>query len=176
MYIGDSGRLLSSFSIGMIGGMLLPVVLFVVTVWVTYRLLNRREEFRRIFSSLAFSILPLAFTYHIAHNLSHLVRESQGFWSVVANPLGTGTLPLAMHEIHYRHMHPLISNDLVFALQGSLVVFGFWLSLRIARQRVVNISGKQVTGFLIFMPILLYVLLFSLVSLWLLMQPMIMRM
>ena len=174
--IGDSGKLLISFSVGMTIGMLLPVILFAVMIWLTYRLLNQTEEYRRIFSTLAFSILPLAFTYHLAHNLSHLVRESYGFWSVVVNPLGINTLPLSMGEIHYRHMNPLISNDIVFALQGLLVLFGFWLSLRIARQRLFLIINNTIGRHLAFLPILSYISVFSLVSLWLLMQPMIMRM
>jgi len=176
LMLGDSGKLLLSFSIGMTAGMLVPVLLFAGMVWVTQQLCGRQEEYRRVFSALAFAVLPLAFTYHIAHNLSHLVRESHGFWTVMLNPLGTHTLPLSMQELHYRHLHPLLSNDLVFALQGLLVVFGFWLSLRIARQRLLNISGQQAHRQLVFLPIASYVTLFSLVSLWLLMQPMIMRM
>ncbi len=174
--IGDSGKLLTSFSLGMAAGTLLPVIIFTGAIWLTYRLLNQTEEYRRIFSTLAFGILPLAFSYHIAHNLSHLVRESHGFWSVVLNPLGTDRLPLSMQEIHYRHMNPLISNDVVFALQGLLVLFGFWLSLRIARQRFFSMAANNKTGQWAFMPILVFISVFSLVSLWLLMQPMIMRM
>lgn len=174
--IGDSGKLLTSFSIGMLAGVLLPVVIFTGVIWLTYRLLNQTEEFKRVFSTLAFGILPLAFTYHIAHNLSHLVRESHGFWSVAMNPLGTGSLPLSMQELHYRHLNPLILNDTVFALQALLVLFGFWLSLRIARQRLLSMAGNRKTSQLVFMPILVFISVFSLVSLWLLMQPMIMRM
>jgi polyferredoxin len=174
--IGDSGKLLTSFSIGMTVGMLLPVILFMAVIWITYRQLNQTEEYKRTFSALAFSILPLAFTYHLAHNLSHLVRESHNFWSVVLNPLGSNTLPLSMSEIHYRHMNPLISNDIIFALQGLLVLFGFWLSLRIAKHRLSMMINNQNSRYLIFLPILSYISVFSLVSLWLLMQPMIMRM
>ena len=175
VYIGDSGKLLGSFSIGMFVGVMLPVLLYTAVVGVTWKLLNKADEFKRVFSSLAFSILPLAFSYHLAHNLTHLVRESHGFWSVVLNPLGTGTLPLSMQELHYRHMNPLISNDVVYILQGGLVVFGFWLALNIAGQRLQKLS-RSASGMLVSLPILLFITTFSLVSLWLLMQPMIMRM
>jgi polyferredoxin len=98
--IGDSGQLLMSFSAGMFVSMLIPIILFVAAIKLTQQLMQTKEEYKRIFSALALSILPLAFTYHIAHNLTHLVRESAGFWSVVFNPLGINVLPLGMHELH----------------------------------------------------------------------------
>ena len=174
--IGDSGQLLMSFSMGMIVSMLLPIILFVLTVKLTKTLMKTGEEYKRIFSALALSILPLAFTYHIAHNLTHLVRESAGFWSVVANPLGINALPLGMAELHMRHMNPLVPDNIVFALQGLLVIFGFWLSLRIARQRFHQITEKKSLNIIAFTPLLGFIFIISLVDLWLLMQPMIMRM
>ncbi len=172
--IGDSGQLLISFSAGMILSMLIPIILYVVAIKLTQRLMKTKEEYKRVFSAFALSILPLAFTYHIAHNLTHLVRESAGFWNVVANPLGIDALPLGMHELHMRHMNPLVADNIVFAVQGLLVLFGFWLALRIARQRYYQITdNKNVVAFI---PVLVFISIISFIDLWLLMQPMIMRM
>ncbi|MGD9385282.1 MAG: hypothetical protein PVF28_01935, partial [Thioalkalispiraceae bacterium] len=178
-YIGDSGQILMSFSIGMLISMLLPVLLYLLIVQLIRWLGRIEHDYQRIFNALAFSLLPLAFTYHIAHNLSHLVRESHGFWGVLLNPLGTNTLPLSMQEVHMRHMNPLLDNEIVFALQATLVLFGFWLALRIARQRLTNLFSSQQPKFMTlkaYSPILFLITVFSLVNLWLLMQPMIMRM
>lgn len=174
--IGDSGKLLMSFSIGMFVSMLIPVVLFLLSIKLTEKLLHTKEEFKRIFSALALSILPLAFSYHIAHNLTHLVRESQGFWGVALNPLGIDALPLGMHEIHMRHMNPLIADNIVFALQGLLVIFGFWLAVRIAQQRFYQLTGSVNNKKRALFPILFFISIISFTDLWLLMQPMIMRM
>ncbi len=175
-YSGDSGSLLLSFSLAMLVAMSIPVLLYLLVIRATRQLSRLQDDFKRIFSALAISILPLAFTYHIAHNLTHLVRESNGFWNVVANPLGTGTAPLSMMEKHMRHMNPLLDDSIVFALQGLLVLFGFWLAVYIARQRYRQLHHGQRASVAGFMPILLFVLLVSLANLWLLMQPMIMRM
>ena len=172
--IGDSGQLLMSFSTGMFVSMLVPIILFMIVIMMTQSLLRTKEEYNRIFSAFALSILPLAFTYHIAHNLTHLVRESAGFWGAAFNPLGKDALPLGMHELHMRHMNPLIADDIVFAVQGLLVLFGFWLALRIARKRFHQVSTNS--GNIAFAPILCFISVISLVDLWLLMQPMVMRM
>jgi polyferredoxin len=174
--LGDSGQLLLSFSIGMAAAMLAPILVYLVCIWATRRLGRIQETFHSVFSALALSTLPLAFSYHIAHNLSHLVRESHGFWSVLFNPLGTGTLPLSMQELHSRHMTPLIPDGIVFALQGTLILFGFWLAVRIARHRLQTLQGITAAGAALFLPTLLFVSLISVTNLWLLMQPMVMRM
>ena len=177
--IGDSGQILMSFSIGMFVSILIPVLLYLLVIYLTKVIGNIKMEASRIFNALAFSLLPIAFTYHIAHNLSHLVRESHGFWNVLLNPLGTNVAPLSMHEIHMRHMNPILGNDIIFSLQAMLVLFGFWLSLRIARQRlftVMNSNESSVGSFIVYIPILLLITGISLTNLWLLMQPMIMRM
>ncbi len=175
-YIGDSGQLLGSFSIAMFVSILIPILMYFVTVKLTQKLLHLKEDFKRVFSALAVSILPLAFTYHIAHNLTHLVRESRGFWGVVANPLGIDTNPLTMMERHTRHLNPLIPDDVTFALQGLLILFGFWLALHFARQRVQQLSAGENISVMAFVPVLLFVASISLADLWLLMQPMVMRM
>lgn len=176
MVIGDSGRLLTSFSIGMFFGLLIPILFYAVCIKITMWLGKIKGEFRRLFSALAFSSLPLAFSYHIAHNLTHVVRESHGFWSVLFNPLGIDTQPLGMGELHFRHMNPLLGNDVIFALQGGLVIAGFWLAIRIARQRIVKHTDNKKTGTVMVLPILSFITIISLINLWLLMQPMVMRM
>ncbi len=175
--IGDSGRILTSFSIGMVVATLIPILLYSACVAWLRLIIGKQESWRRVFSTMALSVLPLAFAYHIAHNLSHLVRESQGFWSVVLNPFGTNTQPLSMHEVHMRHMYPLIDNNIVFALQAAFILFGFWMALKILRNRLPQLdsSGNSASPWA-FIPILVFISLISVVSLWLLMQPMIMRM
>jgi len=172
--IGDSGQLLISFTAGMIISMIIPMVLFVVAIRFTHLLMKTKEEYKRIFSAFALSILPLAFTYHIAHNLTHMVRESSGFWSVLFNPLGKNALPLSQFEMYMCQTKPLIPNDIIFSLQGILVIFGFWLALRIAKQRFQQITAKS--NGIAFIPVLIFISIISLSNLWLLMQPMVMRM
>lgn len=175
--IGDSGRILTSFSIGMAVAILIPVVIYSACISWLHSILGKKEPWQRVFSSMALSILPLAFAYHIAHNLSHLVRESQGFWSVLLNPFGINTQPLSMQEVHMRHMYPLVSDNIVFALQATLILLGFWLALKVLRQRLQLLEGYSLkSSNLVYVPILSFIFLISLVSLWLLMQPMIMRM
>lgn len=175
--IGDSGQLLWSFSISMGVSLLIPVALFALLAWLTQQTIAAKPEYRRVFSALALSTLPLAFAYHLSHNLSHLVRESRGMGQVILNPLGTNTQPLTCAQVGARHMLSMIQQDTIFALQAGLLLFGFWMAVRILRHRITRIlpEGQAAAGWQI-LPVLMFIVAITLYNLWLLMQPMTMRM
>ncbi len=177
--LNDSGQLLLSFTVGMFGSMAAVVAVYALFVLFTRWLVGRETPFRRQFATLAFVSLPLAFAYHMAHNLNHLVREGVGVGKVFENPLGTGMAPLSMMEKHARHFEMLISQDALFAIQAGLMVFGFWIAVQIVRHRgrkLLLAEGVRVGGGWRLMPMLGFVVLMTAFHLWLLSQPMIMRM
>lgn len=171
--IGESGSLLWSFSIGLAGSLLVVSLLYLVVVHVTRVLAGRGVPFKRLFSGLAFTVLPLAFAYHLAHNLNHVVRESAGLSEVVANPLGTGAVALTMMERHARHMALLIPEDLLFALQAGLLMFGFWIAVQVLRHRGRGLVVTQrVFAGRRLVPMLLFIGGVTALNLWLMMEPM----
>jgi len=175
--LGDSGQLLWGFSLGMAGMMAVPLLLFTALVTWTRHSCGGRAPFPRLFASLALPALPLAFSYHLAHNLNHLLREAKGFGAVLANPLGVDAQPLTTAELHLRHLQPLMNQELIFAMQAGLILFGFALAVRILlnRARTLAADGMPLKGWRL-TPMLLFIGVVSLFNLWLLMQPMVMRM
>ncbi len=171
-WIGDSGQLLWTFSLGMALSLVLIAGTFVVTIRLTQRLGPRQADFKPLFNNLALAVLPLAFAYHIAHNLSHMLRESHGTWAVFVNPFGRGTLPLSTTERHALMTLP-IPEQLLFTLQAGLIVLGLGLAVRIlgARARKIGLD-RGVSR----VPTTTFLLGVSGMNLWLLTQPMIMRM
>lgn len=174
--IGDSGQLLWSFSIGLIVYLIAVTSAYAITVAITRYLSRTSLEYRRVFTSLAFVCLPLAFAYHIAHNLSHLVRESSGIAGVIQNPFGSNTLPLTMAEMHQRMLSMLISPEILHAIQAGLIVAGFLLAVQILRYRSQLLIHNRTVTITTLLPMLIFSAGMSGFHLWLLMQPMIMRM
>jgi hypothetical protein len=175
--IGDSGRLLPSFTIGLIACILVIAGIYSVFIEITRKITGTDLEFKRLFSSFAFVALPLAFAYHMAHNLNHLIRESVGIGAVFTNPLGIDTVPLSMMEKHERHMTMWMSQDVLFAIQAGLMIFGFWIAVQVIRHRGLKVEteGRSATV-LKLAPMLVFAIGITAFHLWLLMQPMIMRM
>ncbi len=173
LFIGDSGQLLWSFSVLLLLSLILPAIAYVLFVGMVRWFSKSKPEYKKLISGFAFITLPLAFSYHIAHNISHLSREAGGLGSLLTNPFGFGTQPLSMMEKHMRYTDTLLSEGVLYTLQAGLMLFGFWISLKVIHYRgqaLLPKSGISLT------PMVLYALLVTGFHLWLLNQPMTMRM
>jgi len=173
--IGETGRLVWSFTFGMLGGMLAPVLVYAAAIGATMYTVGSQVSFRQLFIALAFPTLPLAFTYHLAHNLDHLFREGSGIMELLLNPLGTGLPPLTMAEQHAQ-MSSESPDQLVFALQAGLMVLGVWLAVYILRHRAARVMRRKegIKGWRL-LPMLAFIAVIAGANLWLLAQNMVMR-
>lgn len=177
--LGDGTQVLLSFTLGMAGALIMVVALFAAVVGLTVYLLGRGcgaghepIAYRRLFAVLALALLPLAFSYQLAHNLTHFVRVAGGDTTVLFNPLGSGAMALsAVHSLP-----PLLNPGILDGVQVGLLLAGFWLALRLLRQRIHLFIGvaTRLHGWQLW-PMQALILTVSLFNLWLLMQPMILR-
>jgi len=65
-----------------------------------------------------------------------------------AQSLGINTQPLTCTQAEARHMLTALQQDTIFALQAGLLLFGFWMAVRILRHRVTSVmpQGQVVAG------------------------------
>lgn len=173
--LGDSGSLLRSFSLMMLVFMLTIVAWYVLMTWLTSAMAASGNG-KNLFSRSAFVAVPLAFSYHLAHNLNHLMRETSGASGVWMNPTGLGTQPLSMHELHMRHMNPMIPDAWIHGLQAGLMLFGIYFAVEILRNRLreLYIDGSILPGRRL-IPMFGFTAGIIIFNFWLLMQPMVMR-
>jgi len=170
--IGDSGQLLVTFTILLVCYLFSVYMVYSIFV-LLFKMVAPRFGFSQIYSGFAFSALPLALAYHVAHNLNHLFKEAGNLKEVIANPMGTNAMPLSMAEKHQRTMDMMVSADLIPAIQVCLLVVGFWLSLQVIKYRGEKIFKASKSQQI---PLVLFSVLISLFNLFLLSQPMTMRM
>ena len=170
--VNDSGKLLWSFSTLLLTGMLAVALAYAFFVRLTQKACPDNPGFKKMFTGFVFVSLPLAFSYHLAHNLSHLFRESSGFGALLLNPFGLGAQPLSMMEKHSRHQDILFSQDFLFASQAALLAFGFWISLKVIQHRGYVLAGA---AGLRLSPMIMFAITITGLHVWLLMQPMMMR-
>lgn len=156
----------------------LPVLMLYGLVIIAVRLLNAAASLslKAIFDRLAFAWLPIAFSYHLAHNLGHLSRERVDLGRAILNPTGSGREPMDMMQWHQSMMNPWLPDTLLHVLQGGLMFAGFALSSRILWRRgvVFTHSGEFPAGWRL-SPMLGLVFLSTWLGLWLLSQDMLMR-
>ncbi len=161
------------FSIAMLLGILPPLILYSGTIKVTAIVTKQTTSFRQLFNGLAFSLLPIAFTYHLAHNLGHLIQESINFLPVLADPFGSTALEPENVWNLMDHSISLQTGLIVAGIQTALLVIGLALGLHILRSRFASMDMEQLVSRV---PMKLLLTVYSGFNLWLLTQPMTMRM
>jgi ferredoxin len=171
-FVGDSGSLIFTFTIILTIHMVAVFVVYTAFVSIT-RILVKESTIPQLFNNFAFASLPIAFAYHLAHNLNHFLRESGNLSSVIRNPLGLDTLPLSMLEKHQRAMDVIVSTDVIWLLQAAFLVLGFCLSIQVLKYRGYKIFGANAMQLI---PMVVFSTVMTGASLWLLCQPMTMRM
>ncbi|OHC70537.1 MAG: hypothetical protein A2045_14155 [Rhodocyclales bacterium GWA2_65_20] len=174
--IGETGKPLASFTLAMFASFFLPVLIYAATVALTYFGDRGKTSYKELFATFSFAALPLAFGYHLAHNLDHLSRESVNVIAMVLNPLGTGLAALSPSDRHNQMMDPLFPDELMFTLQAGLVVLGFWLAVQIIRHRGRDklAGGTALRGWRL-LPMLVFVGAITAMNLWLMAHDMEMR-
>ena len=164
----------SAFSLGMAGIMLGPVLLYAALVWLSrWCAGSTTGGYREHFIRYAYALLPIALFYHIAHNSEHLLMEGPRLVALVSDPFGWewDLFGTARWELG-----PLVSVQTLWAIQVLLVVVGHVYSLWAARGAATAMFPGQGAARRSQIPMLAAMILFSITSLWLLRQPMEMRM
>jgi len=162
-----------AFSIGMAGIMIGPIVLYALLVAVSrWAAGASMQGYRDHFIRYAYALLPIALFYHLAHNSEHLLIEGQRVVALLSDPFGyewdlfgtAGWTP-----------GPLVSLQTLWGIQILLVLIGHVYSLWAARGAATALFQNRRMALRSQFPMLAAVIMFSVMSLWLLKQPMQMR-
>ena len=138
------------------------------------RLVSRRRDYsaRQLFVKFAYTLLAPALFYHLAHNATHVFYEWSKLRRLVSDPLGWG------HDLFGTARAPLSalwSPDTIGYLQVTLIVVGHVYGLVVAQREAYRLYGDRRTSSRVHLVMMVGMLAMSLLSLWLLAQPMYMR-
>jgi hypothetical protein len=164
---------LPAFSVGMSAILALPLAVYAGVCRLMKALArDARHETKTLFIHFAYSLLPIALFYHLAHNLQHFSYEGMKLIRATSDPFGWdwdlfGTAHLAVT--------PMLSVEAVWGAQVVLILIGHIYGIRIAHKAARSLYADTKTATLSQLPLMAAMMLFSLQSLWLLAQPMLMR-
>ncbi len=161
------------FTILMAAMVLFPIILFWVSAKAAQVFVGEREvSVAQIFKAFAYSLVPIALFYHLAHNCMHFFTEAQHIIPLLSDPFGFGWDLFGTAGKSYP---PLLSLSTIWCLQILCIVighvYGVFLADRFARRLFKNSSSVLRS----LVPLLATMILYSAFSVWLVMQPMDMR-
>ncbi len=170
---------LGSFTIGMSAILAIPIIvywLFCLTArsiaqqWGNE--VQRSIPLSKIFIAFAYSVLPIALCYHVAHNGMHLFMEGQNVLTLISDPMGRGWDLFGTATKTYP---PILGAMTVWILQVILVVIGHIYGIIISQRTAEKLFGKDRVATWVQLPLLLAMILFSFISLWIMHLDMNMR-
>ena len=150
-----------------------PVFLFWGTAWMAKQLTHDAGiPICKIFRAFAYSVIPIALFYHLAHNGMHFFMEAQNIIPLLSDPFGWGWNLFGTAGKDY---NPLLSLTTIWWIQVILIIIGHVYGVIIA-DRVAKVLFKE-QRFVIrsLVPLIVTMILYSSFSVWLIAQPMEMR-
>lgn len=126
----------------------------------------------RVFRAFAYSVIPIALFYHLAHNGMHFFMEAQYIVPLLSDPFGWGWDLFGTAEKTY---DPWTTLRTIWWIQISFIVMGHVFGV-IAADRIVKVLyAERGRAFRALMPLIVLMILYSSFSVWLIAQPMEMR-
>lgn len=164
---------ITAFSLGMLICLIVPVLFYTGFVWLSK--LVARDKLKTVtglFVKYAYGLIPIALFYHIAHNVEHFFMESQKLTVLMSDPFGYG-----WNLFGTANWRPtaLLSLQTIWLLQVVLVIIGHVFGIVISHKHVYRIFEDHRTALKSQIPMIALMVMFSVISLWLIAQPMEMR-
>ena len=125
--------------------------------------------FRRLAAAYAFSLVPIALAYQMAHYYTYLLIQGQMIISLVSDPLGWGWNLFGTADFEPRY--GIVGAGFVWYSQVALIVAGHVIAIYLAHSislRLLRDPGHALKSQL---PMLVLMVLYTMTSLWILAQP-----
>jgi len=122
-------------------------------------------------SAFVLTLVPIAIAYHLAHYLSYLVITGQYLIPRMSDPFGYGWNLFGTTD--YKVDIGLLSARMAWYLAVTFVVLGHGFAVYLAHVVAGRVFGMGRVAFLSQIPMVVLMVLYTMVSLWILAQPMV---
>jgi len=133
------------------------------------RILGGGVGFGRLAGAYAFSLVPIAIAYQMAHYYTYLLIQGQMMISLVSDPLGWGWNLLGTADFEPRY--GIVGAGFVWYSQVALIVAGHVIAVYLAHSISLRLLRDPVRAFRGQLPMLVLMVLYTMTSLWILAQP-----
>lgn len=162
-----------NFTLGMVVACVVPIALY----WLSCRIAGRLVEGsgvsrKQIFLAYAYSLLPVALFYHLAHNAMHILMEGGAIVPMLSDPLGTGADYFGTAGMQIGH---LLSDETLWYLQLGLILVGHLVGIVVAHHMSRRLFEERRHATLSLIPMLAVMVLISVAGLSLMVLDMNMR-
>jgi hypothetical protein len=125
--------------------------------------------FRQFAAAYAFSLVPIAIAYQMAHYYTYLLIQGQMIVSLISDPLGWGWNLFGTAGFEPRY--GIVGASFVWYSQVALIVAGHVIAVYLAHSISLRLLRDPGRAFRSQLPMLVLMVLYTSTSLWILAQP-----
>ena len=164
---------------GIAAAAMLLCAVFAGCVWIGQKLAGQSggsrsdSDFRKAFNRLALTVLPIALGYHFAHYLTSFLVDCQYAYAAVSDPLATGADLLGLGAFHVTtgFFYEMGTVRLILVTQATMIVIGHVIAVLTAHSIALDLFRQPRRAALSQLPMAVFMVLYTLFSLWLLASP-----
>lgn len=161
----------AAFTIGMVASLIIVALFYIVLMIGTWKISGKAVMLRDLILKNAYALLPIALFYHLAHNVMHFSMEGEKIIPAISDPFSWGW---DLFGTALRPAGPMMSIYTVWYLQVLFIIIGHVWSLYLSHRVALHLYGHKRSLKTEF-PLVAAVIVYSLMSLYLVAQPMQMR-
>nr|WP_245398620.1 hypothetical protein [Oceaniglobus trochenteri] len=122
---------------------------------------------------LAMSVLPIAFGYHVAHFLTTFLVNGQYALAALTDPLAKGAdlLGLGQFYVTTGFFNTRATVQAIWLGQAGIIVLAHMLGVLLAHRAAVVLYGRGHSALIAQIPLAVFMVLYTLLGLWLLAAP-----
>ena len=118
-------------------------------------------------------MLPIALGYHFAHYLTSFLVDGQYAYAALSDPLTTGADLLGLGKFHVTtgFFYEMGTVRLILVTQATMIVIGHVIAVLTAHSIALDLFRQPRSAALSQLPMAVFMVLYTLFSLWLLASP-----
>jgi polyferredoxin/mono/diheme cytochrome c family protein len=164
---------LGVFSLLLVAFVAVPVGLHYLISWLTKKLSGSREvPLKKVFVQYAYAFIPVAFFYHLAHNVSHLNMEGVKIIPVLSDPFGWGW---NLFGTSGAKASVLIGMATIKDVQLALILLGLVVGIFLSYRISLRLFTEKRRAVKVMLPVVAAILGYSYINMLALIFPMVMR-
>lgn len=143
--------------------------IYLALICATQLVTKSKATIRERSLDFAFSLVPIAFVYNIAHYYSLILTEGQNAVKFVSDPLGLGWNLFG--TARYQTNYTFIDANIGWHLQVAFILLGHIAGVYLAHVIALRVYPNQKQALLSQFPMLALMVIYTVIGLWILAQP-----
>lgn len=148
---------------------LLFLVIYFVLIYVAKVVTKSKDSVKELMLKFAFSLIPIAFVYNIAHYYNLILGQGQDLIRLISDPFGFGWNLFGTSE--YMPNLTIIDAGITWHVQVTLILIGHIAAVYLAHIEALKVFPSHKKALLSQFPMLLLMVAYTLIGLWILAQP-----